>query len=396
MFGADKGLQAIIKRMLADINALKGKGIIDIIEGDNISIDKKNPRKPKISSTGSGSKIDSIVEGTNITVDDTDPLNPIISASSSLFPNGAKLVETDRAVQADDAGYALLLSDGVQLTIPTICPLSPGQYFGITTNSATASFIPEGASSEFSVYLSYAGQEAALINEVVTYVAADVGGSTSLILLTQIAGSNDTIMTANRYFFEQSQNAIPLSGTEVGKPVTGDIDFANANIIFNNIDGDKFIKFGFNTATDETGLYFDNGLDPQTRFSIYNGDIQCYMPIGSYFSFANDYLGFSNNGNSSFVGIRGGEDYSNIITDLDYTQKIYVGFRGTATLSSGTVTVTTDKIKTGYKIYLSVNTPSGTQGFLSAPTGSIVNEISFVINSSSVLDNSTVNWWIAP
>ena len=53
MFGSDKGLQAIIERLTADINALKGKGIIDIIEGDNISIDKKNPRKLKISSTTS-------------------------------------------------------------------------------------------------------------------------------------------------------------------------------------------------------------------------------------------------------------------------------------------------------------------------------------------------------
>lgn len=73
-----------------------------------------------------------------------------------------------------------------------------------------------------------------------------------------------------------------------------------------------------------------------------------------------------------------------------------LGFRGTATLSSGTVTVLTDKIKTGYKIYVSVNTPSGTQGFLSAPTGSIVDATSFVINSTNAGDNSTVNWWIAP
>lgn len=70
--------------------------------------------------------------------------------------------------------------------------------------------------------------------------------------------------------------------------------------------------------------------------------------------------------------------------------------RGTATLSSGTVTVLTDKVLTGYKIYVSVNTPSGTQGFLSAPTGSIVNATSFVINSTNAGDNSTVNWWIAP
>ena len=73
-----------------------------------------------------------------------------------------------------------------------------------------------------------------------------------------------------------------------------------------------------------------------------------------------------------------------------------VGFLGAVTLSSGTVTVATSSIKTGYKIYLSVNTPSGTQGFLSAPTGSIVDGTSFVIESSSILDNSTVNWWIAP
>lgn len=73
-----------------------------------------------------------------------------------------------------------------------------------------------------------------------------------------------------------------------------------------------------------------------------------------------------------------------------------LGFRGTATLSSGTVIVATDKIKTGYKIYVSVNTPSGTQGFLSAPTGSIVDATSFVINSTNAGDNSTVNWWIAP
>lgn len=70
--------------------------------------------------------------------------------------------------------------------------------------------------------------------------------------------------------------------------------------------------------------------------------------------------------------------------------------RGTATLSSGTVTVSTASIHTGYKIYVSVDTPSGTLGFLSAPTGSIVDATSFVINSTNAGDNSTVNWWIAP
>jgi hypothetical protein len=67
---------------------------------------------------------------------------------------------------------------------------------------------------------------------------------------------------------------------------------------------------------------------------------------------------------------------------------------GTATLTSGTVTVSTTLVKAGAKIFVSVNTPSGTQGFLSAPTSSIVDGTSFVINSTSATENSTVNWQI--
>ena len=365
---------------------------------------------------GGGGGIESIVAGDNITVDDTDPLNPIVSASSSLFPNGAKLVETDRTLQADDAGYALLLSDGVQLTIPTICPLSQGQYFGISTNSATASFIQEGASSEFSVYLSYAGQEAALINEVVTYVAADVGGSTSLILLTQIAGSNDTIMTANRYFFEQSKNKIPLNGTEAGNPVTGDISYgvldgSPKKINYENADGleegiilggdgsqyDLSLKNGFVTNNMDTSYSFvATGSSSGAIIGSFNPNRGTQNYITEIDEVGNKIGFIISNNYSGATGLSGGQDFTANINDFDYTQKIYVGFRGTATLVDGTVTVATDKVKTGYKIYLSVNTPSGTQGFLSAPTGSIVDGTEFVINSTSATDDSTVNWWIAP
>jgi len=67
---------------------------------------------------------------------------------------------------------------------------------------------------------------------------------------------------------------------------------------------------------------------------------------------------------------------------------------GMATLSSGTVTISTTAVKAGAKIFISCNTPSGTQGFLSAPTGSIIDGTSFVINSTSATDNSTVNYQI--
>lgn len=65
---------------------------------------------------------------------------------------------------------------------------------------------------------------------------------------------------------------------------------------------------------------------------------------------------------------------------------------GTSTLVAGTVTVSTTAAATASKIFVTVVTPGGTQGFLSVPT--IVNGTSFTINSTSATETSTVNWWI--
>lgn len=67
---------------------------------------------------------------------------------------------------------------------------------------------------------------------------------------------------------------------------------------------------------------------------------------------------------------------------------------GVATLVAGTVTVNTTAVTASSRIFLSVATPGGTRGFLSAPSASIVAGTSFVINSDSALDTSTVNYWI--
>lgn len=66
---------------------------------------------------------------------------------------------------------------------------------------------------------------------------------------------------------------------------------------------------------------------------------------------------------------------------------------GIATLLSGQVTVNAP-VSNDAKIFVSVNTPSGSQGFLSAPNSLFLNGISFVIKSSSATENSTVNWQI--
>jgi hypothetical protein len=65
-----------------------------------------------------------------------------------------------------------------------------------------------------------------------------------------------------------------------------------------------------------------------------------------------------------------------------------------AAMTAGTITISSTAVSATSIIFLTCNTPSGTQGFLSAPAASRVANTSFVINSSSALDTSTVNWWI--
>ena len=78
----------------------------------------------------------------------------------------------------------------------------------------------------------------------------------------------------------------------------------------------------------------------------------------------------------------------------DSTGNITITIDSTVTLSSGTITVSDTRVKTGAKIFISVNTPSGTQGFLSAKTSDIIDGTSFIINSTSATENSTVNYEI--
>lgn len=63
-----------------------------------------------------------------------------------------------------------------------------------------------------------------------------------------------------------------------------------------------------------------------------------------------------------------------------------------AAMTAGTITISTTAVSANSKVFLSVATPGGTQGFLSV--GTIVAGTSFVINSSGATDTSTVNWWI--
>jgi hypothetical protein len=102
---------------------------------------------------------------------------------------------------------------------------------------------------------------------------------------------------------------IPLSGTRVGEPVTGDIQISNNDNPINFYSGDlNGNAKGFQTWTDDNSFKL---------FSITGGIEDASMQIGT--------LGISISASDSLaVGLTGQQDYTANITDLDYTQKIYV------------------------------------------------------------------------
>jgi len=63
-------------------------------------------------------------------------------------------------------------------------------------------------------------------------------------------------------------------------------------------------------------------------------------------------------------------------------------------MTTGSVTISTTAVTAASKIFLTRNTVGGTLGNLSVPSASIVANTSFVINSDSGTDTSTVNWLI--
>ena len=288
------------------------------------------------------------------------------SGTSVLFPNGIEFVNESRDFLPTDEGKLLILETGVTISMPSEFPFLSNQILGVFPLDSNCYYQDKSGST---VQIFGINNQP---NEVVVLLSEPDFNSLLPISSSVIEGK-----TMLKYLYDKSQNAIPLSGTVSGSPVTGDIEGTDGiNIKTKNYASSN----NYNSLTlfgDAVRLSFDDSVI-QTSLTLSQTLIEV------------------NCNNSGSRGLIGAQDFTANITDLDYTQKIYVGFRGTATLSSGTVTVTTDKIKTGYKIYLSVNTPSGTQGFLSAPTGSIVDETEFVINSTSATDDSIVNWWIAP
>jgi len=145
---------------------------------------------------------------------------------------------------------------------------------------------------------------------------------------------------------------IPLSGTEAGKPVTGDIELSLSNI-----------RNGFKSNYSDRTIY--NGISDIGHPTLYILDDEEYE---NALSLASNNLEFYSN-NPLSKGIVGLFNYSPNYDDLTYVQKIYVdnnflpkpteGTNGQVLTTDGAGTYTWED-KRPYKVYTALLTQSGT------------------------------------
>lgn len=176
----------------------------------------------------------------------------------------------------------------------------------------------------------------------------------------------------------------------------GHSNFNNTVGLFLNGGRAQLTASGFGATFSTSGGF---PADASKSISFYNSQrpyLKMYMASDSSLNLDSYMNLFPHATNTYNLGTSSNEWNSVYAKQLYLNGVLFTGasISGTAILVSGTVTVSTTLVKTGARIFVSVNSPSGTQGFLSAPTSGIINGTSFVINSTSGTENSTVNWQI--
>ena len=144
--------------------------------------------------------------------------------------------------------------------------------------------------------------------------------------------------------------AIPITGTTVGNPITGDLEFQNG----------LRIKSNFEDIAN-CGVLFEDG-----RAVLYSNEIGTFLDCFITLSFEGVTISNNNPDSKGLIGI---QDFTSNITDLDYTQKKYVDTKAPLTprvqsvTSSATVTPTsTNDIVTitAQAVALTLANPTGT------------------------------------
>jgi hypothetical protein len=254
--------------------------------------------------------------------------NATRTAAGTLIKNEVVANGTSAAIGLTDGGLALINAIG-GATGDYYNTISP--HVGLASKSA----IIKGASFDETIY------NLILVNKNSIEINGSNGGGYSFILprttptANQILKANATTPAQLEWADGDSiEGFIPLSGTTTGNPVTGDIEFEDPFI-----GSTRRIYVPFNGGEKEIAFPDDASIT-LTVNDVDNGVVGV-MSLGTI------GLTISSNEPSS-AGITGGADFSPNITDLDYTQKIYVdtiapSIQLETPSTGGTVTATAGK-----------------------------------------------------
>lgn len=131
--------------------------------------------------------------------------------------------------------------------------------------------------------------------------------------------------------------------------------------------------------------------------AVVKGDRVYASVTAAKLGFAKKFTNFLTDGTQMIVGVAKTAAADGELFEVElHSYTVGDGFQaGIATLVAGTVTVSSVRISAStVRILVSRNTPAGTVGDLSAPSANRATAGTFVINSATNADTSTVDWLI--
>jgi hypothetical protein len=291
------------------------------------------------------------------------------AASTYNLGTGATLTATTKAINIGTAGVSgsttnINIGSAVAGALGTTTISSPTT--AVTGNINLQGTLAAGLSSSAVLAIGTVGS-----SNLVTY-SSNVGAS-SASSMYQFAGSTNANF---RSAFAGSSSSIAISvgnnyantivGSSVATTAASGTHTWLANLVANSL---GTITSGGATVTNTASLY----VGPANTAGTNNYSL--YIDTGNT-TIGNGNLSLATAGNK--LNIATGSNAS----------------IGTATLSGGTITVATTAVTASSKIFLTDATTGALTNIGTPTVGIIVAGTSFVINSSNVLDTSSVNWLI--
>lgn len=330
----------------------------------------------KVKDTASGG-IQSIVQGDNITIDNTDPLNPVVSATGGgTTGNYIPLSGTEISKPLTGPIVSGFSMDNFNTPIITTAPIDTGgdYFYGYTlsgvngdsenlyssiaflkttspffNNAVNISARSEYFDNDFALvilgsgtglgYYKYGETDALELDSTLGYIyIGDINQVTeSENKFAGIIGRHDyrDYYQANSYaqvgwVQEQIANAgggttgdyIPLSGTEVGKPVTGTV-YLNNDVYFST--EDENTSFGFDGGQMFITTDFYNG-GGTTSNNVYIGLYQNRLNIPDLPLYSGFFLQSIGVNGEAGVGFYSAQDHSDVVPEdkFIYAQRSYV------------------------------------------------------------------------